>query len=124
MKANKRMKWMVFLCASAFLLFSCANEESSPSQETAITTSKVAVKTTKKRTEDMMIFRTKLNEILEMQQKKADRMLVQEALLSASQDFLIANEIDIKSITDETQTISKAFALYSSKMNMLNPTKN
>lgn len=123
MNTKKRMKWVIIL-SSSILLFSCSNnEESNQVQQTTVSTNKMTSKNIKNRTEDMLIFRTKLNEITEMQQQKVDRTQIQVTFLLAAKDFLKANNEKIDSSETETQIISRAFALYSKKTKSLNPTK-
>lgn len=123
MKKNKRMRRIALLFLSTFLLCSCSNDQGNSSPETTISLKQTISKTNKDRTEDMLIFKAKLNEISQMQQKKTDRIQVQENLLLASQEFLKANNEKIESNTSKTQIISKAFALYSEKSKLLNSTK-
>lgn len=75
------------------------------------------------RTEDMIIFRTKLNEAVQIGQK-GDKKQYQNTLIEASFEYLDLNRIDYNKTDDFSVNFSKALKLYSERLKELNSLKN
>lgn len=75
------------------------------------------------RTEDMIIFRTKLNEAVQIGQK-GDKKQYQNTLIEASFEYLDLNRIDYDKTDDFSVNFSKALNLYSERLKELNSLEN
>lgn len=125
MKINFRAK--LFLLGAflfSFLFISCNSEDERTITEHNPTNFREKLVTSNKiRTEDMIVFRTKLHEAVNIGQK-GDIKQYQEKLLEASIEYLNFNEVIYDNNESTSSVFSKALTLYSDRMKELNSPKN
>lgn len=110
----------------SFVLVSCNNEENitSVTESKSSATFKEKLATSDKiRTEDMIVFRTKLHEAVQVGQK-GDKKQYQKMLFEASTEYLDLNLIAYDKADKFSVIFSKALNLYSERLKELNSPKN
>jgi thioredoxin-related protein len=106
----------------SFVLISCNNEEDTTNvaenkssanfKERLITSEKI-------RTEDMIVFRTKLQEAVQIGQK-GNKQQYEKMLLEAATEYLDFNKVAYDKTESKSAIFSKALAFYSDKISELN----
>jgi hypothetical protein len=109
----------------SFVLISCNNEEDTTNvaenkssanfKERLITSEKI-------RTEDMIVFRTKLQEAVQIGQK-GNKQQYEKMLLEAATEYLDFNKVAYDKTESKSAIFSKALAFYSDKISELNSPK-
>jgi hypothetical protein len=114
---------MIFL---SVILFSCNTEEETTGVtegKSSVTFRERLVTSEKIRTEDMIVFRTKLHEAIKESQA-GNKQKYEEILIEAASEYLNFNNVAHEKTESSSSIFGKALALYTDKMNELNSPKN
>lgn len=110
----------------SFAFISCNNEEdtSGATENNSSVAFKERLTTSDKiRTEDMILFRSKLHDAAQ-EGKKGDKQKYESMLLEASTAYLDFNKVAYDKSESKSAVFSKALALYSDRMKKLNSPQN
>ncbi len=127
MKINLLKKSVLFVTFFfSFAFVSCNTEDNftnvTESKSPASFTERLA-NSDKIRTEDMVVFRTKLQEALQEGQQ-GNKQQYEDMLLQAATEYLDYNKIAYDKSENISTVFSKALSLYSERMTKLNSPKN
>ena len=124
MKINFSVNFILMIFLSV-ILFSCNTEETTGVTEgkSSVTFRERLVTSEKIRTEDMIVFRTKLHETTQ-QRHNINQQQYENMLIEASKEYLDFNKVAYDNNDSNSVIFSKALSLYTDRINELNSPKN
>lgn len=124
MKINFSVNFILMIFLSV-ILFSCNTEETTGVTEgkSSVTFRERLVTSEKIRTEDMIVFRTKLHETTQ-QRHNINQQQYENMLIETSKEYLDFNKVAYDNNDSNSVIFSKALSLYTDRINELNSPKN